>query len=97
MLTYQTRTRNKENILSSSARQLISRDIDDFRGSNSVCYPVSAPLRQLQLAQLSLHYVLDDLFPVIYNSKKGGGGETFEITKAASPTIMFETRYSSHS
>jgi len=55
------------------------------------------PLRQLLLPQLSLHYVWSGLFPATYNSKKGGGGGTFEITNAAPPVIMSETRFSSDS
>jgi len=60
-------------------------------------YHVSSLLRQLLLTQRSLHGVWCGLFPSTYNSKKGGGGETFEITKAASPANMSETRYYTHS
>jgi hypothetical protein len=35
--------------------------------------------------------------PRLTTRKRGGGGETFEITKAASPAIMSETRHFSHS
>ena len=79
----------------------MSRDIEDDFISSVVLIPCIIASHRLytNFSYLKSRYTTSWMAcsPVTYNSKKGGGGETFEITKAASPAIMSETRYSSHS
>ena len=79
----------------------MSRDIEDDFISSVVLIPCIIASHRLytNFSYLKSRYTTSWMAcsPVTYNSKKGGGGETFEITEAASPAIMSETRYSSHS
>jgi len=77
------------------------RDVEDDFISFMVLIPciIASYLLYTNFSYLNSRYTTSWMAcsPATYNSKKGGGGEPFEITKAASPAIMSETRHSSHS